>query len=102
MKINLSFKHKALVLALFAVTQSYVGLAQAATSTAVVNAAADGAEVPVNTVRERYTKYEYQIPMRDGVKLFTVVYVPKDSSQTYPFLMQRTPYGSGVHAGGES
>ena len=33
-----------------------------------------------------YTKYEYRIPMRDGVKLFTAVYVPKDDSQTYPIL----------------
>jgi hypothetical protein len=42
--------------------------------------------------RAHYTKYEYRIPMRDGVKLFTTVYIPKDSSQTYPILMQRTPY----------
>ena len=28
-------------------------------------------------VREHYTKYEYRIPMRDGVKLFTAVYVPQ-------------------------
>jgi hypothetical protein len=39
-----------------------------------------------------YTKYEHRIPMRDGVRLFTAVYVPKDDSQTYPILMQRTPY----------
>src|SRR6476469_2148706 len=39
-----------------------------------------------------YTKYEYRIPMRDGVKLFTAVYVPKDDSKQYPFLMMRTPY----------
>ena len=52
--------------------------------------------------RENYTKYEYQIPMRDGVKLFTVVYVPKDSSKSYPFLMQRTPYSAGARAEGES
>src|SRR5260370_457245 len=39
-----------------------------------------------------YTKYDYRIPMRDGVKLFTTVYAPKDTSQTYPILMQRTPY----------
>ncbi len=39
-----------------------------------------------------YTKYEYQIPMRDGVKLFTAVYVPKDETKTYPFHMHRTPY----------
>ena len=43
-------------------------------------------------VREHYTKYEYYIAMRDGKKLFTSVYVPKDSSHPYPFLMQRTPY----------
>ncbi len=43
-------------------------------------------------VREHYTKYEYRIPMRDGVRLFTSVYVPKDTSVAYPFLMDRTPY----------
>jgi putative CocE/NonD family hydrolase len=43
-------------------------------------------------VREHYTKYEYYIPMRDGKKLFTSVYVPKESSHQYPFLMTRTPY----------
>src|SRR6267142_21874 len=45
-------------------------------------------------IRARYTKFEFRIPMRDGVKLFTAVYVPKDASptRTYPFLMERTPY----------
>ena len=43
-------------------------------------------------VRAHYTKYEYRIPMRDGVHLFTSVYVPKDTSHPYPFLMTRTPY----------
>ena len=45
-------------------------------------------------IRARYTKYEFRIPMRDSVKLFTTVYVPKDAatSKTYPFLMERTPY----------
>jgi hypothetical protein len=43
-------------------------------------------------VRERYTKYEFRVPMRDGVRLFTSVYVPKDSSKRYPFLVTRTPY----------
>jgi hypothetical protein len=45
-------------------------------------------------IRGRYTKYEFRIPMRDGAKLFTSVYVPKDASttKTYPFLMERTPY----------
>jgi putative CocE/NonD family hydrolase len=44
------------------------------------------------SVPEHYTKYEYRIPMRDGKKLFTSVYVPKDASRTYPFLVTRTPY----------
>src|SRR5882762_11765355 len=43
-------------------------------------------------VKAHYTKYEYQIPMRDGKRLFTSVYVPKDDSQPYPILMDRTPY----------
>jgi putative CocE/NonD family hydrolase len=43
-------------------------------------------------VKEHYTKYEYRIPMRDAVRLFTAVYVPKDSSRPYPFLISRTPY----------
>jgi uncharacterized protein len=47
---------------------------------------------PEFDVKEHYTKYEYRIPMRDGAHLFTAVYVPKDSSQTYPFLINRTPY----------
>lgn len=41
---------------------------------------------------QHYTKYEYEIPMRDGVKLFTVVYSPKDQRVKYPILYNRTPY----------
>ena len=41
---------------------------------------------------EHYTKYEHRIPMRDGVRLFTRVYVPKDDSQVWPILLLRTPY----------
>ncbi|HOY94846.1 MAG TPA: CocE/NonD family hydrolase, partial [Catalimonadaceae bacterium] len=39
----------------------------------------------------------YSIQMRDGVKLFTVVYEPKDQSKKYPILFQRTPYGVGPY-----
>ncbi|MDN4061411.1 CocE/NonD family hydrolase [Massilia sp. YIM B02769] len=62
--------------------------------------AADDADAPAvkRSLKDSYTKHEYRIPMRDGVKLFTVVYVPKDGSQRYPFLMQRTPYSAGVYA----
>ena len=41
---------------------------------------------------EQYTKYEYRIPMRDGIRLFTRVYVPKDDSQLWPIILTRTPY----------
>lgn len=43
-------------------------------------------------VKAHYTKHEFHIPMRDGVKLFTAVYVPRDTSSPYPFLMTRTCY----------
>lgn len=39
-----------------------------------------------------YTKSEVMIPMRDGIKLFTSIYIPKDKSAVHPFLMTRTPY----------
>jgi putative CocE/NonD family hydrolase len=44
-------------------------------------------------IRSTYKKFEYQIPMRDGVKLFTAVYLPYDDSKEYPILLVRTPYG---------
>ena len=54
-------------------------------------------DAPEFDVKAHYTKYEYRIPMRDGVRLFTSVYVPKDSSRTYPFLIDRTPYSVGPY-----
>ena len=57
-------------------------------------------EKPID-VREHYTKYEYRIPMRDGAKLFTAVYVPKDLSTTYPFLVNRTPYSVSASDGAD-
>jgi len=43
-------------------------------------------------VRENYTKIERLIPMRDGVKLFTAIYIPKEKGRKFPFLINRTPY----------
>jgi len=43
-------------------------------------------------LRDNYTKKEVMIPMRDGVKLFTSIYIPKDATEKHPFLMGRTPY----------
>src|SRR5690242_1801200 len=49
------------------------------------------------SVKANYGKSEHQIPMRDGKKLYTVVYAPKDASQKYPILMTRTPYSAGPY-----
>src|SRR4051794_1223846 len=53
----------------------------------------------VEYIKTHYTKTEHQIPMRDGARLFTAVYEPRDRSQKYPILMTRTqsgmePYGA--------
>ena len=48
-------------------------------------------------LREFYTKHEYRIAMRDGVKLFTNVYAPKDHASSYPIILMRTPYGVGPY-----
>ena len=50
-------------------------------------------------VKANYTKLDRQLTMRDGVKLYTVIYVPKDASAAtpYPFLMTRTPYSAGPY-----
>ena len=44
-------------------------------------------------LKASYVKRELFIPMRDGVKLFTIVYAPRDTTARYPFLMTRTAYG---------
>jgi len=51
-------------------------------------------EARTEYIRSHYTKYEYRIPVRDGVRLFTAVYVPNDAGpdRRYPMLMVRTPY----------
>ena len=66
-------------------------LALAALIVAPVTAHAEAAK---EDLRARYTKYEYRIPMRDGVQLFTSVYVPKEAGggRLYPILLNRTPY----------
>lgn len=46
----------------------------------------------VDYIKANYTKYEYLIPMRDGKRLFTAVYAPKDRSKAYPIMLMRTPY----------
>jgi len=41
---------------------------------------------------QHYNKAEYMVPMRDGAKLYTIVYTPKDTSVALPFMLNRTPY----------
>jgi putative CocE/NonD family hydrolase len=48
-------------------------------------------------VKENFDKREADIPMRDGKRLHTVIYTPKDNTRVYPFLMQRTPYSAGPY-----
>ena len=47
----------------------------------------------MEAVKAKYQKLEVRIPMRDGVKLFTSIYAPRNPTQDYPILMSRTPYG---------
>jgi putative CocE/NonD family hydrolase len=49
-------------------------------------------EIETSYARDNYTKKEVTIEMRDGIKLHTTIYAPKDTSKTYPILMMRTPY----------
>ncbi|NJB36956.1 CocE/NonD family hydrolase [Croceivirga sp. JEA036] len=58
-------------------------------------------EVSENYVQENYTKKEVAISMRDGVKLHTTIYSPKDTSKEYPIIMQRTPYSSQPYGDGK-
>jgi putative CocE/NonD family hydrolase len=58
------------------------------------------AQAPVNEasfVKDNFTKREVYISMRDGKRLYTVIYIPKDASRPYPFLMERTPYSAGPY-----
>ena len=42
---------------------------------------------------DKYSRQEVMIPMRDGLKLHTVIYTPKNQHEKLPFLLLRTPYG---------
>ena len=55
------------------------------------------AQTETNYVKEHFTKMDTTITMRDGIKLYTIIYVPKDATQQYPFLLERTPYSAGPY-----
>ena len=59
---------------------------------ALVAQAAEPVDTNAAWFVEHYTKYEHRIPVRDGVHLYTRVYVPKDDSHEWPILLTRTPY----------
>ncbi|HLP14128.1 MAG TPA: CocE/NonD family hydrolase [Flavobacteriales bacterium] len=50
------------------------------------------AQVDSTYIKKLYDKVEYMIPMRDGIKLYTCAFIPKDKSKKYPILLNRTPY----------
>jgi len=55
------------------------------------------AQVKNNFVKENFIKIDTNIVMRDGIKLKTIIYVPKDETEKYPFLIERTPYSAGPY-----
>src|SRR3981081_3587599 len=52
-------------------------------------------------VKAHYLKRELYIPMRDGVKLFTIIYTPRQTTDRYPIPMTRTAYGIAPYGAGE-
>jgi putative CocE/NonD family hydrolase len=66
-------------------------------SLAVLLAAASALQAQEAAVQAAYTKQEVSIPMRDGKKLFTAVYAPRDASHPWPILLTRTPYSVGPY-----
>jgi putative CocE/NonD family hydrolase len=56
-----------------------------------------GAQNDEAAVKGAYDKVEQMITMRDGVRLFTVIYSPKDKTQKYPIMLYRTPYSVGPY-----
>ena len=55
------------------------------------------AQTETNYVKKHFTKMDTTITMRDGIKLYTIIYIPKDATQQYPFLLERTPYSAGPY-----
>ena len=65
------------------------------------SATAQAAPQDTTWVREHFSKTEVRIAMRDGVHLYTVVYAPRDSSRSYPILLNRTPYSVAPYGEGK-
>lgn len=52
-------------------------------------------------LQKNYTEKELYIPMRDGVRLYTSIVMPKDTARDYPILMIRTPYSVAPYGEGQ-
>jgi putative CocE/NonD family hydrolase len=85
-----------LIVLLLAAVAAPVAVA-ADTPPPLMSAAIESDEGFVKALAEHYTKYEFRVPMRDGVKLYTHVWTPKDATRKWPVLFNRTPYGVGPY-----
>ncbi len=79
----MSFRHALILLALTHLSTPIAASAQRG---------GGGGGIDSAWIRSHYSKREVRIPMRDGVRLFTSIYVPRDTTKRYPVIMHRTPY----------
>ncbi|HKK28253.1 MAG TPA: X-Pro dipeptidyl-peptidase, partial [Gemmatimonadota bacterium] len=49
-------------------------------------------EAAPTSLEARYSKTHVMVPMRDGTRLYTIVYAPRDTTRDHPILLFRTPY----------
>ena len=61
---------------------------------------ATAAPAPTETALAAFERREVMIPMRDGVRLFTLVLTQKTAPESLPLLLVRTPYGTGTNGFG--
>lgn len=76
---------------------TFVAMGIALLCLALTQASAQSDSDLAEYIKASYTKYEYEIEVRDGAKLFTAVYAPKDEGKTYPIILLRTPYSVGPY-----
>jgi len=81
---NMNTKHR--------IRMALAGAILAALAISCASSTEDRERADTQYMRDHYRKHEYQIPMRDSARLFTAVYTPRDTAQSYPFLIKRTPY----------
>jgi putative CocE/NonD family hydrolase len=96
----MTFKKLPAILAAFAATTLLLG-GSAARSDQTPPPVAPGGDIPkefkVVTDADDYVKRDVMIPMRDGVKLHTVIVIPKGAAHA-PMILDRTPYNASKFA----